>query len=1169
MNVGIIFTFFLLLMGKLSNSQNTSHYLGYKSVLCPIGGSENNTINQHWVRIRVSKTSKIGKRKILLLLILAGDVEMNPGPKRITTTTILKKNVTKPCSIENKQLLKELTKITPKDYQGKEYCRKCARPVQENHKAILCDKCTRWIHLRCSDCPPALYKKYQDQRTFNWICNCCRERDEVNNTFEIFNRSVALKEEDLPATLQEIKIKKTEKLILHYNCRSVVNKIDELHDIIIRKKPTMVLLTETWLNETHPKNILHVEGYKTIRKDRSQYILQQYGKEGGGGLAILYQEHMKIKLHNELNTEKDESLWFSTKLNRVTEMFCLMYRPHWLEVLTDEVNETLEETIIKATSINTNITLIGDINYNLLENSTKIEQVKGIFETLGMKQLIQKPTRLEGLTPSLLDHIWITGTSEENIVGSGTVEGISDHTGIYFKVNSREGKTEKTVTCRSYKEYSTERLQEEFEVNLNTSEYSKMIEERNLNEATSLFVEALQKAANSVAPIKTFKRKEDNKYIPWFTNELRELIQKRNNVLKLYYLYREHADKTNLKRLRNEINHMKKSLKRNYYSKKIEEYKGKPKDIWKIFKEVTGSTTVKENIEPEDMNQEKADNFNTYFATVGKMFQEKLGLKPKTTEIKDQETGFKFKEEDEKGIEKLIDRIRSDVATGYCTISARILKDAKPVVVKPLTELVNLSYKTSTYPSAMKPAVVKSIFKNKGTEEDPQNYRPLSILSVISKVFERSAANQIVEYMEHENLFYSDQHAYRKYHSTTTCLTQVTDYAYKEMDKGNIIGIAALDLSKAFDTIDHDLLIRKTMDMKFDAQVVHWIKSYLQDRSQQTKFTNYISKKETVQAGVPQGSILGPILFILFTHDLHRNINSPHTHVFSYADDTQLVTAGRNYNEVKQNLEEAIRKAKEWYKTNLLHINAGKTEILVIGKPKKLQHLGKLSNIIINEGEERKEIEVKENIKILGIYIDNHLSWSKQINDVKRKAYCATKNILRIKDLLPTQAKRKLYDSMITPHFNYCDTLWDGCLKSKSTELQKIQNLAVKAISNSRTQTSSSKILKELRLLPLSEKREVHMAVMAHKTLHGRAPLPQVQQFLKCLPQHEHNTRAATQATFMYQKHRHSKIETSSIYRAMKIWNNIPIKLRNITNQNTFKNSFQEFKKQNQDYTRI
>ena len=193
--------------------------------------------------------------------------------------------------------------------------------------------------------------------------------------------------------------------------------------------------------------------------------------------------------------------------------------------------------------------------------------------------------------------------------------------------------------------------------------------------------------------------------------------------------------------------------------------------------------------------------------------------------------------------------------------------------------MINTSYEVNIFPSTLKHAVIRAIFKNKGNPNDPQFYRPISVLNIVSKIFERSATNQIVKHLERNNLFFSGQHAYRQKHSTTTCLVEVTEHIHKAIDNGRLVGLASTDLSKAFDTLCHNQLLRKLANMNFGANAIEWLRSYLSNRTQQVKFNEIVSDPTIVEAGVPQGSILGPILFIAFTADLcsHMSVSSRHT----------------------------------------------------------------------------------------------------------------------------------------------------------------------------------------------------------------------------------------------------------------------------------------------------
>ena len=287
------------------------------------------------------------------------------------------------------------------------------------------------------------------------------------------------------------------------------------------------------------------------------------------------------------------------------------------------------------------------------------------------------------------------------------------------------------------------------------------------------FVKVFQNVAEKHAPIKQMKIRKDTVEVPWFTEELKDKIKLKNAVLRDWYVYGLEEDKKAVKKLKNEVNHLKVKLKKKYYTEKFKQCEGDSKKTWKLLKQATGTTNISETVEPENMNKEKANKFNTFFATVGSEIQKKLKVMQHRTNFRDLK-GFKFKPESEETVEKLIDRIRHDVAVGHDNISAKLIKDAKEGISPWLTKIINLGYHVKRFPHSMKVANIKPLHKKKSTD-DISNYRPISILPTLSKVFERAATDQIVTYLESNNLINRNQHAYRKGHSTQTCLVELTN----------------------------------------------------------------------------------------------------------------------------------------------------------------------------------------------------------------------------------------------------------------------------------------------------------------------------------------------------------------------------------------------------------
>ena len=298
----------------------------------------------------------------------------------------------------------------------------------------------------------------------------------------------------------------------------------------------------------------------------------------------------------------------------------------------------------------------------------------------------------------------------------------------------------------------------------------------------------------------------------------------------------------------------------------------------------------------------------------------------------------------------------------------------------------------------------------------------------MSKVFERAATNQIVENLERNNLLFESQHAYRKSHSTATSLIETTDFIHKHLDEGKLVSLVSTDLSKAFDTLSHDLLLNKLRDMGFARTSTTWLKSYLSNRTQQVKINRITSSNETTKAGVPQGSILGPILFIVFTADLHHHLSD--LKIVSYADDTQILITGNSDEDIKKKVESCINRAQVWYTTNSLKINPSKTEVLVLGRKKNRKLL-----FNVNEGSNTTTIESSNKLKVLGVIIDEGLTWEPQIKSIKSKTYRITRNLARTTSALTLKSRKFLYDALVTPHFSYCDTVLGGGDYPRSCQL--------------------------------------------------------------------------------------------------------------------------------------
>lgn len=1043
-------------------------------------------------------------------------------------------------------LLNQLTKISSDDYIGKEICRACNKTIGKVQKAISCDNCLRWTHLKCSDMTEKTYNACRNTE-FPWICNTCRTSEILNQEQFDVNRLIP---EQMPLELTSLSPDGPNNfLVLHYNCRSFPSKVEEIHNICRKLNPSIICLTETWLDESVCPDAHVPDGYNIIRQDRSSEFMQKYGKNNGGGVAVLHKRELKIR-KIKVNSSPEETLYIEVKA-KPNFILGIVYRASYTDLLKENENGTLFEAQLNEVSSNTDkVIVLGDFNCDTeAKNPEKnTNTLLEVFDSLNMKQLIKKPTRIdtELKKATTIDHVW-TDPEINLIKESGTIEGISDHTGVFATINTVKEKPEPEMSrFRSYKNYIPQNFNDELKQALEEPLLKDLIKTEQTSEATARWVEIFVNTAAKHAPIKEVIQSKKRKFIPWFTPELEFLIEEKSKRLKLYWLDGLFTDLKIIKSLTNNITHLKRKLKKLYYKEKIQQYDGDPKKTWKILKEVTQTGKKNTQVEPEFLNQDTANIFNTFFATVGTNIQKRLKVKEKQAGQPTQEK-FHFKEETEESIIKLIDRIRIDVAVGYDDISARLLKDSKQVIAKTLTQLVNLSYKKATFPTCLKKAIVKAVHK-KDCIEEPSNYRPLSILSTVSKIFERSATDQLTNYLEENNLLNETQHAYRKGHSTQTCLSEVVNYIYRENDNGNLVGIASLDLSKAFDSISHSHLIEKLSNFGLGSNSLNWCRTYLKDRKQQTKFKKFISTEETVTSGVPQGSILGPILFIIFTNDLPEKLHN--CKIVSYADDTQILVSAKNSKQIQMRIENLINAAQMWYTENSLLNNAGKTEVMLLST-RKTQEIFEVK--VTEEGKEKK-LKLQDSIKILGIQIDRKLTWNQQVQGINKKAKFAVRNLQRINSLIPVKSRLLLYNSLVASHFNYADIVWGGCNVKNRNKLQRTQNIAVKSILGMSRKESSEEALKKSKLLSLENKRKVHEAVFVYKGLSSKLPAAITRQYQQHLSHVEH--RSADRKILVIPKHKTERYKCSPLYRTIKTWNDTPQEIKEL-GASTFKQKYQ------------
>ena len=843
--------------------------------------------------------------------------------------------------------------------------------VTETHQAVSCSNCERWTHRKCTESiSKSKYKKLCQILSFNWYCKNCRETE---TPLPKITEPLKLDSNNLPCKFSIVKKGKNELLILHINCRSMKNKEEELFEIITQLNPDILCLSETWLDGSTPTQYVP-NGYKILRKDRSDEFLQKYRKIKGGGLAIIYRSYINLTLKPSLTEKDEEILWVHVKTNN-SFLLGLFYRPDYSQLLqeNDDGESPLEKNIREASEISNRIVIVGDFNIDLKNFNKNTKDILTIGDTYSLTQQIKKDTRVDLNTGkgTLIDHIWTTPAMKPKI--SGTFQGVSDHLGTYIKFNRNNLNLKMKAPVkmtRSYKTYEPQNFCQETEAAIKESKIEKLVQEEKLDMAIEELVNVISETANKHAPLSLKQNHQSTTFIPWMTEELSKAITHKNELLYDYFISRDPLLKKSFDEEKNKITQEKRLLKQKWIESEIAKAGNDPYKLWKLYNNLTGREINHDSPEPENIDQDKANNFNKFFCDIGKP-SKILAKNDQNHELPDNPTEiFSFTPESISKIEKLIDNLKERTATGFDYIDVCLIKDLKKVISSSLTKIINLGYQIGKFPNCMKKAIIKPIYK--GDQNKINNYRPIAILPIISKIIERAFTDQLVASYLLNCLLSPTQHAYLKKHSTITFLAEALNHIYSLVDQKLHVALVKIDLSKAFDTINHKKLLNKLKNFGLDEKSLSWIESYLDNRKQKTKFKYYTSTEENVTTGVPQGSILGPLLFISYTNDLAENFPKHLCKLLSYADDSTFIVSATSPVELRNKIKETLEIAQNWFEENDMRINTDKTEILIFKHPKNSK---KITIPIVYQNKKIRLIP-KPHVKVLGILIDENLSWT-------------------------------------------------------------------------------------------------------------------------------------------------------------------------------------------------
>ena len=870
--------------------------------------------------------------------------------------------------------------------------------------------------------------------------------------------------------------------MLSFNIRSINNKIDELQLLVDETSNSdfsfkAICLQEIW--GVADKNSIRLSGY------HDPVIQVRGGGRMGGGLAFYVKDSLNFEYIDKFSQVREglfESLFIKIFINdkdfvilgnfyRVPNTNPREFNDYLIYIL----NLLEKDTAYKCAN---EIILCGDFNVNFLNfnQHNQTNEMLNLFVSHSFLPLLTLPTRITHNTANLLDMIFTN--KKQNFYESGLLMSpISDHLPTcYFNLTTNKRKESK----REFYFDMSNKNKAKFIESLGTKEWSNITTETSPKKAFENFKNDLSKCHSSSFPLKEKKVNKQNRPIkPWFTPELIEL-RKKNQKLLHEKLKKRSVDATNKFNISNKVFKKANRLeKRKYYKKKFDNYANDMKKTWATINSLVKRKKSKSDIpcifKDENLTYSNffdiAEGFNNFFCGIGQKLANEIPQTEKSyTEFLGDKLSqnFKFDHITEENILSTLSKLKPKYSSGRDNISTMLLKEIMPLIIKPVTYLFNLSLKTGYIPDDYKCAKIVPIHKS-GAMDRFDNYRPISILPAFSKLLEKIVSIQLMKYLNRHNILHENQFGFRKGRDTKQPLIQLLQKIYDGLNKAEseVTLCVFLDLKKAFDTCDFSILLGKLDHYGIRDIPQTWFKNYLTGRKQYVHIKGTDSNERNIQFGVPQGSVLGPILFLLYINDM-PNATSFFSSLF--ADDTMFTSTGNDLDSLMSFSNKELEKCKIWFQTNKLSLNVSKTKFMIF-RSRHMPTVHENFKLYIGDSEiERIGSESNTKcFKFVGVYLDETLSWDYHINHVNSKLASANYALNQVKNILPKNILKTIYAAMVKPHLEYSIVTW-GLSKNKG--IDKIilnQKKSIRMIENAKYNSHTDPLFSKLGLLKFND----------------------------------------------------------------------------------------------------
>ena len=918
--------------------------------------------------------------------------------------------------------------------------------------------------------------------------------------------------------------------VLHMNVRSLKNKFDAFQTFLTSSgvEWSIICITESWLKPD-------IIQYFDLNKYNLFASCRVSGK--GGGTAIYVHNSLDVKQINSLSKVNDENTWVEIELKHGIQIRKIIvgciYRPpnscpaSFLEYMSKIMNILEKE--------NKFIALTGDFNYNLLNSSfdNNVASFSNLLSSYGFVSTICKPTRISANCSTLLDNIFVN--DHKYLQSSGIIiEDLSDHLPIFNSFNFSHSRCDNDKIKRVFDFNKIDDLN-----NFLLNELQDFQTLNDPNEACDRLINTYTRGIDKFSKcIKPSRRKTP--YKPWITPNILCSINYKNKLYKKYLRNKNEFNENRYKQYKNVLTKIIREAKRLYFTKSFHECRGDSKRTWKTLKEALNVKSSHESL-PSSFFDESGklfegndvpNGFNSFFTSVALKLEQNMPAPDNSPLNYLRETTYPpFTEPlDTNSIQvKNIITSLNPVGGGIDKISTKILIGTYEVCLDHLTYFFNLCLHNSTFPDLLKIALVKPIYKA-GDKNKFTNYRPISLLPIFSKVLEKLIHSALISFLSETDILAKTQFGFRKKHSTYMPISLIMDNITKGLENGEKVLGLYLDLKKAFDTVDSKILLDKLHFIGIRGNLFKILVSYLANRKQRVQINNCLSELNEINLGVPQGSILGPLLFIIYINDLPSV--SDISDFYLFADDTAIIVKGNSLVDLQNKINLIIPDITRWFLSNRLSLNASKTYYQLYSAASNDDCI----NISINNN----LIVRSPSLKYLGVILDENLKFDTHITKTAAKISRNIGVMAKIKYFLSSKELLILYNSFVLPYINYCAVVWGCNYMHRIKKIVLLQKRALRIIDNKPYFFPCNELFVKYRVLKFPDLVVEQNIMILLAYLNGSLPQPVANLFQINEPL---NTRATEHFRIPFTR-LNFRLHTLS-FMGPKSWNDVVMKVFN------------------------